>query len=203
MNQYAAQRAIDKNLYNSINRLSDKYKYVTPDLLYDTIYYDKRQGEIVNAQTQRRMFTGLDASGYRTGSIKGTNGKRYQFPANLICWLYAYGKWPKGFVYCLNGDNSDIRLENLKERRSGPKIAYKIRQKPGFAEKGKRSFYGIVYHGFKSYTENIETFQNKHYTEDDAIAQVEVYILEKFSEYELSIDDAYRWYDDNVAESVS
>jgi hypothetical protein len=46
------------------------------------------------------------------------NGRRYR-PSHLA-WLYMTGRWPKRFVLAIDGDNLNIRWDNLREASSAP-----------------------------------------------------------------------------------
>lgn len=65
------------------------------------------------------------------------NGKAVQLTAHRIVWMFHHGKWPEHRVGHINGDQSDNRIENLRDSE----MAWPIYSQAGQA---MAPLYGVV-----------------------------------------------------------
>lgn len=84
---------------------------LTQQELKDHVTYNKVTGVFLNKKTgkiatkKERTKSGIRLRIY----IKGVG-----YYASRMAVLYVTGKYPDGFVKCVNGDSSDLRWKNLK-----------------------------------------------------------------------------------------
>lgn len=94
---------------------------ITQQELKEHVTYNKLTGVFLNKKTGRvatkreKTKSGIRLRIY----IKGVG-----YYASRMAVLYVTGKYPDGFVKCVNGDSSDLRWKNLqfKEQEFIPKI---------------------------------------------------------------------------------
>ena len=84
---------------------------ITQQELKEHVTYNKVTGEFLNKKTGRIATTKEKTkSGVRLRIyIKGVG-----YYASRMAVLYVTGKYPDGFVRCINGDSSDLRWKNLQ-----------------------------------------------------------------------------------------
>lgn len=84
--------------------------------LRDDLFYDDQTGEFVWNTTRMNVRPGERAGRVRKdGAYQiGYDGKRYY--AGRLAYLLMKGKWPEGTIYHVNGDRTDFRWANLKEK---------------------------------------------------------------------------------------
>lgn len=84
---------------------------ITQQELKEHVTYNKVTGEFLNKKTgkiatkKERTKSGIRLRIY----IKGVS-----YYASRMAVLYVTGKYPDGFVKCINGDSADLRWKNLQ-----------------------------------------------------------------------------------------
>lgn len=90
-----------------------------------------RVKELLDYDPEEGVFRWGVSRGFKKRGTKASNGRitieGRVYQAGRLAWFYVYGRWPgRNFCY-RNGDNTDIRLTNLKnnktyKRKGGKKL---------------------------------------------------------------------------------
>lgn len=85
-----------------------------PELVGPFFKYDPNTGELTWAKKTRHMSIG-DKAGTVTPSGIVITFRGDKIPAQDLCWAMVYGQWPKRPIKFRNGNNQDLRFDNLYE----------------------------------------------------------------------------------------
>ena len=118
-----------------------KYDHLTLERLKEMLSYDRETG--LWTWLQRPYANSRGRIGDVAGTKKG-NGYLYigidsrTYLGSQLAWFYEHGVWAAGTVRVINGDPSDIRIDNLVESKNYRKANPGVQRSHSF-----RKFYGI------------------------------------------------------------
>lgn len=88
-----------------------RWRTVGPHLFVDGKYSAERQSLAWNGRNSGKpAFTAVDNHGYRQGWLLGK-----KFRAHTLCFAHYYGNFPHERIDFLNGDRTDLRINNLRD----------------------------------------------------------------------------------------
>ena len=120
----------------------------------DVLDYNPETGVLTWSKVSNRT----DRFGMEAGWLDGTKGYRkieikgFSFRAHRICWLLAYGEYPKDEIDHINGIKNDNRLINLRQATHSQNCMnqkIKVNNKTGFKgvhlRKGTKKYVSIIW----------------------------------------------------------
>jgi hypothetical protein len=101
------------------------------DAIRDNIGYIPETGRLFWKKVRQKTYIGMEAGGMKSKGYREIrlNGRIYQ--ANRIAWFLHYGVWPTGDIDHRDGDKTNNRIVNLRDKTHRENCQNRIEHRNG------------------------------------------------------------------------